>query len=365
MSTYNDIRTRFQVGMDKINEKEVPVGIDGNVVGTVDDSDTAVINTIKATVSSAGSKDAIISFLTGINFPENEANNLFNILSKSENIKTTAEYLLSRDITLASILGKPMTAKDINSRIGLIGKTSQLFYNFSWRTSPPMGPGEPWLSTILKDGRRPSGSEKGDVVVDKFELEVKGANGRLIGQSGYGDAKTVRTSLSTAVKNIASSLNISDYEVIDDGSDGFWNITKREGRGLEMNLKAIASRLGSPFSKKELALISNEIITALKSYLLNLDVKTYGSILIDVIGKDGSINLNKWHSAIITMYFEYYYGIEEFHYIAFTTNEGKFLISEPGKFKELYDKGIIVASSIPSFTNSAGSQGGTYGIKLK
>ena len=365
MSTYNDIRTRFQVGINRMNEKEVPVEIDNSVVGTVDDSDNEVIDTIKTVVSSAGSKDAIIDFLKSINFPENEANILFNILSKSDDIEKTSKYLLSRDVEMGSILNKPMTAKDINSKIGLTGKASELFYNFSWRTSPPMGPGEPWLSTVLKDGRRPSGSEKGDVVVDKFELEVKGANGRLIGQSGYGDAKTVRTSLSTAVKNIANSLNMNDYEVIDNGNDGFWNITKKEGRGLEMNLKAITSRLGSPFSKKDLALISNEIITAFKSYLLNLDVNKYGSILIDAIGKDGSINFNKWHSAMITMYFEYYYGIEKFHYIAFTTKEGKFLISEPSKFKDLYDAGILVASSIPSFSNSAGSQGGTYGIRLK
>ena len=66
MSTYNDIRTRFQVGMNRMNEKEVPVEIDNSVVGTVDDSDNEVIDTIKTVVSSAGSKDAIIDFLKSI-----------------------------------------------------------------------------------------------------------------------------------------------------------------------------------------------------------------------------------------------------------------------------------------------------------
>lgn len=364
--THNDIRTRFQVGINKLEEKEVPVEIDNNVVGTIDDSDTEVVDTIKATVSASGSKDAILSLLAELNFPENESKILFNIISNSENVEKVAEYLLSRDITLGSILNKPQDAKVINSKIGMTGKTSDMFYGFSWRTSPPMGPGEAWLSAILKDGRRPSGSEKGDVIVGDLELEVKGPNGRIVGQSGYGDAKKVRESFATSIANIAKYLGLDGFEVINDlKNDGFWNITKREGRGLELNLKKIASDLGRPFNKKDLNMISNEIVGALRAYLLNIDTKKYGSILSDVVSADGTINLDKWHSNIITMYFEYYYSIEDFDYIAFTTSSGKFMIAEVSKFKEFYDKGIIKADSVPSFTNKAGSQGGTYGISLR
>jgi len=129
--------------------------------------------------------------------------------------------------------------------------------------------------------------------------------------------------------------------------------------------RKIASDLGRPFNKKDLNMISNEIVGALRAYLLNIDTKKYGSILSDVVSADGTINLDKWHSNIITMYFEYYYSIEDFDYIAFTTSSGKFMIAEVSKFKEFYDKGIIKADSVPSFTNKAGSQGGTYGISLR
>lgn len=366
MSTYNDIRARFQVGLNKLQEKEVPVEIDDEAVGTVDDTDQQAIDSIKTVVSSAGSRDSIVDFLKGIGFPENEANNLFNVLAGSKDISLTAEYLLSRSITMGSLMNKVQDAKLINNNIGLSGKASDLFYSFSWRTSPPMGPGEPWLSTILKDGRRPSGSEKGDVIVDKLELEVKGPNGRLIGQSGYGDAKEMRNAFLKAIQNIAKSFKLKNFTPLNDTSDdGYWNVTKKEERGVGENLRAIAELYGKPFSKKELLTISNELITAYKSYLKDLDTKKYGSILIDVIGKDGSINLNKWHSTILTMYFEYYHSIEEFDYLALTRKDGKFLIMEVSKFKEFYDKGIIAAKSIPSFTDGAGSQGGTYGILLK
>lgn len=365
MSTFNDIRTRFQVGMDKMNEREVPVKIDNDAVGTVDLNDTETIDAIKTTVNSAGSRDSVIDFLKGIGFPENEANNLFLILSKSSDLNKTSEYLLSRNITIGSLLNKVSDAKSINTNIGMTGKPGDMFYGFTWRTSPPMGPGEPWLSTILSGGRRPNGSEKGDVIVEDLELEVKGPNGRLIGQSGYGDAKQVRAAFARAIENIANGLKLGNFRLIDDPSnDGFWNVTKKEGRGLEINLQSIVEQYGL-LDKKAIQLASSEIINAFKTYLNNLDTNKYASALVDCISKDGRINTTKWHSAILTMYFEYYHSIEGFDYIALTTSTGKFAIIEVSKFKEFYDKGLINATSVPSFTNGAGSQGGTYGITLK
>lgn len=365
MGTINDIRARFEVGIKKMEEKEVPVKIDNDVVGTIDVKDTQTIETIKTTVNSAGSRDSIIDFLKEIGFPENEANNLFLILAKSSDMSKTSEYLLSRNITLGSLLNKVSDAKVINTNIGMSGKPGDMFYGFTWRTSPPMGPGEPWLSTVLSGGRRPKGSEKGDVIVDDLELEVKGPNGRLIGQSGYGDAKQIRTSFARAIENIAKELKLTNFNIIkDDRNDAFWNVTKKEGRGLELNLKAIAGQIGL-LDKKAIQLVSSEIINAFKTYLLNLNVKKYSSILTDCILQDGTINTVKWHSAILTMYFEYYHSIEGFDYIALTTSTGKFAIIDVSKFKEFYDRGLINATSAPSFTNSAGSQGGTYGITLK
>ena len=362
MSTYGDIRTRFEMAM---NEKMVPVNIDKKLIGTVDDNDEETKKEITNIVSSTGSKSAILDFLKDINFPEDQANNLFNILIKSDDIQKTADYLLARNIDISSILNKQMDANVVNNTLGLSGEASQLFYSFTWRTSPSMGPGEPWLSTILKDGRRPTGGEKGDVFVGDFELEVKGTGGRLKGTSGYGDAKGMRISLSKAVQNIAQEIGLNNYNVIDNGRDNFWNITKNQGRGLEANLKEISKQLGRKFLKSDLIIISNQIIEAFKSYLIKLDTKRYGSILIQAIKPDGSIDFKKWHTEMIGMYFEYYYELEDFDYLALTTKIGKFLITEPKEFKNLFERGIIIANGLPSFTDGAGPWAGSYGIELK
>lgn len=365
MANYGNIRILFESLQQKLNEAvtEVPVIIGKDVVGTIDSRDASTIDHIKSLVSSASSKEAVITFLISLGYPADQAEILFSAISRGSDIKVVSEYLLNRTISMSSLLNNVSDANSINSSIG-VTKASAQFYAFSWRTSPPMGPGEVWLSTILKDGRRPSGGEKGDVIVDDLELEVKGPNGRLIGQSGYGDAKQMRNKLATAVSNISKNLKVN-HEVIDSGKDNFWNIGKSAGSGLEENLKAIAKQLKGGFSKSDLSMISMEIISAYSNYLLNLDVKKYGSILVDVISKDGHINPTKWHVEMLTMYFEYYHSQEHFDYIAFTTSNGKFLIMDVSSFKSFYSNGSIVATSVPSFTNAAGSQGGTYGISLK
>lgn len=364
MSDMNDIRTKFQIGINKLFEDMAPVKIGDEVIGTIDSTNQDLIDDIKSLVLSAGSRGAIVEFLVSIGFPLDRAMDMFTVLSKSKDIDTTAKYLLSRDITMGSLLNKKYNSKDLNSRIGLSGKPSDLFYGFSWRTSPPMGPGEVWLSTILKGGRRPDGGEKGDVIVDDIELEVKGPNGRLIGQSGYGDAKQMRTAFATAMENIAKSLKIKDFTVIDTGKDNYWNITKSEARGVGENLKAISNAYGKAFKKRELSIISREIINVYNSYLIGLDVKKYGDVLSNVIGSDGTVDTTKWHLEVITMYFEYYHSIEGFEYIAFTKSNGDFLISDVTKFREFYASGAIKATALPSFTNGAGVQGGTYGVTL-
>ena len=365
--TNSDIRARFAAALSRleINEaSEIPVSIGKDVIGTVKPNDTDTIDHLKSLVNSSSSKEAVISFLLGIGYPADQAEMLFTIISRNNDLGTFASYIQNRTITLTSLLGKVSDANSINASVGVPGKASAGFYGMSWRTSPPMGPGEVWLSTILAGGRRPNGSEKGDVIVDGIELEVKGPNGRLIGQSGYGDAKQMRTNFAIAIKNIATNLGQSDFNVIDTGKDNFWNVGKKSGEGIEVNLKEISKLVGG-FSSKDMSMISNEIIGAFRNYLLSLDVSKYSGVLVNAISKNGAIDTAKWHDEILPMYFEYYQSHEQFSYIAFTSSNGKFLIIDATSFRDAFYKGLIKFEAAPSFTNAAGSQGGTYGITIK
>jgi hypothetical protein len=366
--TNGDIRARFAAALSALEElnegSEIPVSIGRDVIGTVKPNDTDTIDHLKSLVNSSASKETVINFLLGIGYPADQAEILFTIISRNNDLSSFVSYIQNRTVTISSLLGKVSDSNSINSSIGVPGKASAGFYGMSWRTSPPMGPGEVWLSTILAGGRRPNGSEKGDVIVDGTELEVKGPNGRLIGQSGYGDAKQMRVHFYNAMTNVAANLGHTDFTAIDSGKDNFWNVGKKSGEGIEINLKAI-SKLNKGFSSKEMLMISAEIIGAFKNYLLNLDVSKYSGVLANCIGKDGSINTSKWHAEILPMYFEYYQSHELFNYIAFTREDGRFLLIDASTFRDAYNKGLINFTAAPSFTNGAGSQGGTYGITIK
>lgn len=363
MSTFNDIRTKFENALREAADSTLSVSIGNQQVGSIDKNDQNTIDHLISLVSSAGSKESIISFLLSIGYPSNEAETLFSQLSMKNNVELISTYFKNRTITISNLLGKISNASEINKSLGLDAKASSDFYSFSWRTSPPMGPGEVWLSTVLKDGRRPNGAEKGDVIVGGTELEVKGPTGRLVGQSGYGDAKQMRPKLAEAIKNIAKKLEQPNYTVID-GADNFWNVGKKTAGGIEINLKEI-SKLNKGFSSRDISMISEEIIMAFSTYLINLDTKRYSGILSNSIGKDGSVDTTKWHMEILPMFFEYYHGIESFEYIAFTSTKGNFLLITPNEFKASFSKGLIDFTAAPSFTNAAGSQGGTYGITVK
>lgn len=346
-----------------INEKMLSVSVEDDIIGYIKDDDIEIKNKLSRVVGSSSVKKDLISFLiSNVNIPKQQAELMFDVLSKSDDISKIKNYFLNRNINIDSLIGNITEASSINSKLGLIGNTSQEFFNFSWRTSPPMGPGEVYLSTILKDGRRPTTKEKGDCMIGNSEMEIKGPGARLIGQSGYGDAKKMRESLFTAIKNIAFQLNI-EHTVINDKSDNFWNITTRDGRGFEKNLIEISKSYGK-FGKKELLIISAELVNAWGTYLLNLDTRENSGIFIDCISSDGKINIKKYNRNLLSMFFNYYYSLENFHYFCMTHESGKFLIINPKDFMKFYDNGIIKIKAPPSFTNQAGTQGGSFAIIL-
>ena len=249
-------------------------------------------------------------------------------------------------------------------------KVADELWRYNWYTTPSQGPGEIYLSLVLADGRRPAGKEKGDVFIGNTEVEVKGPNGRLSGQSGYGDAKQMSIRLwevGEKIVNNKKDFGIDSMAMAKPGSgDLSWNINKTSGRNYEEMLKELATSLDKgSFNKTQLKLISTYTIEAFAGYLINLDTNKYGTSLVPAINKDGSINTSKWHSIMVNIFFDYYYELENFKYIAFNKSDGKFLIVSPSAFSKLMQKGTIYVNTPPSFGSKAGSQGGTYGISLR
>lgn len=343
----------------------VPVSINKETVGYIEANDIETKNKITKIARSSSTKESIINFLLEIGYPSQQAQFLFDILMQGSDMQKISDYFSNRTNKLENFLGSLIDSYSINSNLGIDRKTSLEFFNFSWRTSPSMGPGEVYLSTIFDGGRRPSTKEKGDVIIDGAELEVKGSGARLIGQHGYGDPKLMRNSLNKAMSDLAKSLEIKDFTVIDSGKDDFWNITKKDGRGLEINLMKIAKELKRGLKPEDILIASSHIITAYKTYLINLDEKRYAGTFQKCIGKDGKINIPDFNRALLEVYYNYYYEMEKFMYFCITNPRGMFLIINPTEFMSYFDKGIIKMGDPPSFTNKAGNQGGSFGIKLK
>ena len=355
---------KFKDFSNWLSEQTVPVEIGSNVVGHIAKDDADAINKITKIAGSASSKGAVISFLLEIGYPAQQAQFMFDTLMHGSDMQKVANYFAKRTNTVENFIGSVIDSYTINSTLGMDKKTSLEFFNFSWRTSPPMGPGEVYLSTILDGGRRPGTKDKGDVVVSGAELEVKGSGARLVGQHGYGDAKLMRKSFNSSMADLAKTLKIKNYVVEDDGKDSFWNITKKDARGIEINLKKIASEVGG-FKPKDILLASSTIVNSYVTYLNNLDTALNAGAFSKCINKDGSIDVKAFNRSLLELYFNYYYTNEAFTYFCMTDARGLFLIIKPTDFMAYYDKGIINISAPPSFTDRAGSQGGSFAIELK
>ena len=369
---YNLIRSNFERALrmlnlnksQKINENELPISIGRDLIGTVDDKDTQTIDLIKNAVGGSNYRDLIINFLVNdVNFPKKEAEILFTYLNNNGNIEAIADYFTNRDFDINSNMNRKINAAEINSRFGLSGGSSLDFFNFGWRTSPPMGPGEAYLSAIIAGAKRPKSSEKGDVMVGGAELEVKGPGGRIIGQKGYGDGKQMRVAFANAIRAIADEFQTSVPDEVSNKSDSYWNITKKDARGIEECLRAIAKEVRH-FNGDQIKFISSQLIEAYQTFLLNLDINGNAWALRDAIKSDGSINVTAWHDAMLEIYFDYYYSIEGFDAFAMTSRNGYFAIIDPRSFMDFYRAGNIKIDSNPGFTNGAGVQGATYSISL-
>lgn len=348
------------LGKVQISEKLLDVSIDKSSVGSVDSNDTYSIDMIKRISASAQGKVEVESFLSTIGIPTKNQKDIINLVS-SGNWAKASNYFLNRSLSVDNILGKKISSYSINKELlGLDNKNiSDEFFTYQWSTQPPMGKGEVWLSIMLKDGSK---AGKGDVEVNGKKMEVKGMGARLVGQSGYGDAKKMPVHLKEAILNICNDLKIKDFQPTD--GDGLeWSVTKTSGRLLEKNLIEI-SKLNGGFSKKDIQIVSKRIIEAYKNLYNGLNVSQYGNIFENSINADGTINVNTYNQSALILCFSYYYQVEQFTYFAMCNHiTGNFLIINPSDFENLVKSNSILYTP-QSWGKDAGAYGGYFAIAI-
>lgn len=343
-----------------LNEKDLlPVEIDNTNVGAVGSDDNDAIAKIKKIASSNVGKTEVEKVLNASGVPRKQIPILLDLLMDGDWDKVST-YFMNRTLKINDILNKKINAYDINSSLlGLNGESGKDFFLFQWSTQPPMGKTEAWLMLMLAGGSK---AARGDVIVDGKNLEVKGKGARLIGQSGYGDAKQMPKHFKNALLNIASDLKIENFTIID-GNSLAWQINKKAPSLLEDNLKELSSLKGG-FKKNDLLIVSNRITESYKNLYTQLDTKKLAGMFIDAISSNGSIDYTRYNAALLKEAFKYYHQIEQFDYFAMTNDiTGNVLIMEPSSFEKFVDNGEIKFGT-PSWSEAAGTQGAAFSIAI-
>lgn len=217
---------------------------------------------------------------------------------------------------------------------------------------------------MLKDGKRPNSSQKGDMMIDKAEWEVKGDGARIAGQKGFGDAKQMRNHLNNAIVKFCSDIGRKAPDFLDgSAADNAWNIGKKSAGLLGKSLEALAKE--KKFTKKDLDKLNTHLVEAYSKYLLNFTTKL--SLTKGIVGLDGKINIAKYNRILLEMYYTHYENTEEFKgiFLVSYTNANKVLACTTTKeFLSAVDSGKIKIAAYPSFTDAAGAQGGSFAIQL-
>ena len=357
----------------KLTEDTVDVNIGSDTIGAIDSDDTKNISKIKGVVKSVTITEPLNNFFDSINYPDEQRQTVIDIISRSENSDQAVEYFSNRTLNIKSIFGKTQDAHAINAKLLGLNKTqSQKLIDINWSTSPAIGPGEAYLSMILNNGRRPSSTEKGDLIINNSEAEVKAGGGRLVGQKGYGDAKTIRSGLYNMLANLwtvlgdPKKIQSNPLDPMPKDSNAF-NFIKTSGRFTEQALIKLAKLTpAGKFSSSDIKVISEEMLKVYKLYLLNLDINANKHILKSAIKPNGSFNMSEYDKTMLYVYFSYYLSLENFNYLVLiNTADARFKIMDVRSIKLSNIDKFLSVKYRPSFANDAGSQGGSYGIQLK
>ena len=365
MATQGDFRARFARALNEAKADTLEVKLGGESLGNILKTDAKTQAEIKSAVNGAAFEADIKSFLTELGIPgEDNIETGFQLLRQSTNPEQMLGYLNSRTLGPGNFTKSQDPISYTQDLLALPAKVAKKLFIWSWKSTPSTGRGEVWLSLMLKDGKRPTSSQKGDMMIDNAEWEVKGDGARIAGQKGFGDAKQMRGHLNNAVVKFCSDIGRKAPDFLDGSAgDNAWNIGKKSAGLLGKSLEALAKE--KKFGKEDLVILNKHLLEAYSKYLLTFTTNL--SLTKGIVAPNGKINIAKFNRVLLEMYYTHYENTEEFKgifLVSYTKANKVLACNTSSEFLKAVDSGQIKIAAYPSFTDAAGAQGGSFAIQL-
>jgi len=349
---------------DKVHHIDVPELITEAI--SVNDMKKAIANLIKSADEAVLRKvfsflnrdsdlyDGAMTKLTSIGIPEKYAKEIIDFSLETGDFDEFAKYLKKRTLTLQKLSkSNDLIAATKGAIKGMSDQFAAWLVNYQWPTTPSMGAGEAALVILLKDGNKPA---KGDVGIGNRELEVKGDNGRLKGQHGYGAGVQASKAFEEEFTKLMKKVPAKDRVKVPKAGGTEYNPTK-SGRG--------------GWAANDLAKVVVTAGVATRQDIIKIWQKAIGEVFTKMplgwiakfVTKSGEIHnttgfLEKWLEESA----RYYKRVEKFEAILLMSRKGKFRVLNDSDFSDL---GKLVKWSPPNFSSRAGSQGASFGITVK
>lgn len=302
----------------------------------------------------SGEYDKALGVLVSIGIPERYGRTILDQSLETGDFEDLAKYLQKRTLTLNALSSTNDFISAAKKAVpGLSDKFVSWLVNYQWPTTPSMGAGEAALIILLKDGNKPA---KGDVAVGNRELEVKGDNGRLKGQHGYGlgeqAAKVFFDEFSKRMKKVPAEHRIP----VPKPGGTEYNCTKTGKGGWAANDLARVCVAHGAATKADIISIWKKAIQAIQTKMPVNWIASYVTDTGEIHNATGF--LKTWLAESAT----YYQKVEGFEAILLISRKGKFVVISPNDFDKL---DTLVKWTPPNFSSRAGSQGAAFGITVK
>jgi hypothetical protein len=295
----------------------------------------------------------IIRSLTAVNIPVVYAWEICDQANHFETADTFVKYLTARNIELSSILNTNIFSVLSTTSINL--DFIKWLSEFTWDAT---GKGELLLATFLKNTRRTSRklNEKGDIIVENRELEIKGEGSRLRGYKGYG--------IGSAVAEYWRSIFLPYQEIPEDTN--IWNLTKT---GFGVDIFGTQYQLDLPY------LIEIWKIGLQKLYL-NAALSDFS--FVDDCYTTGALNRTELQNSLLLFSLEYYFKTENIEQLLL----GKFSLADEDNKSHLlpyqkYGQTVLITQNdiktrealqkirrytLPDFGGKSGPQGAAVAL---
>lgn len=304
-----------------------------------------------------GLKDKVAEYLIEEIFKKENASEFFNYVKDNDN-----------KIDVKDFMGKKVNLIDILVSKGLNKKVLEFIQNYEPQQKPNIGKAEVFLALFVKDARRPSAKEHGDLIIANKKFELKGKGARLKGQKGYGEGRSLSLSVQNAVRDVIKKTGIKDFDFEKfpmNKPDNFWNTTG-DNWGFEQ-LAVYFTQLATAQNNKKLKTnhLAYCIASGISGIFTEIDIDKFAQKIEKYLKPDGTITDKKqFNIEYAKLAIEYYCELEGLDEIIAFNEKGEFVCFDKNDFEELIVNKVISISP-PGVGPAAGPQGSAFGITLK